>query len=198
MVKISERRNRLLLTADKLQKERFEKRIRMLEEEYRKEENRQAVIQVFIRLFSLWKSVHENSDGTEKASSLGIGYLLGSILTKSYELKLSLLGEAFWLEEEPVEIMWKPPYFFEYFEEDMTLIIKELRSGFPRLCRAEEDAARLKCVDYYLAAVCTLCRDMAEEMIESNEFTEIDKTDNFFFFFGKFQGEGEKIWSISN
>lgn len=196
MAYIQERREELLGAADELEKELFEKKIRMLEEEYKKEENREAVIQVFDRLASSWMEVHESSGGRKKAASLGITYLLSSILTKAYELKLSLLGEEFLLEE-PVQIIWKPLYFFEYFEEDMTLIIKQLRSRFPRLCRAEEDAIRLKCADYYLAAICKLCRDMAEEIMGSNELRKLCKTDDFFLFFGKFQGEGEKLWSIS-
>lgn len=196
MAYIQERREELLGAADELEKELFDKKIRMLEEEYRKEENREAVIQVFDRLASSWMEVHESSGGRKKAASLGITYLLSSILTKAYELKLSLLGEEFLLEE-PVQIIWKPLYFFEYFEEDMTLIIKQLRSRFPRLCRAEEDAIRLKCADYYLAAICKLCRDMAEEIMGSNELRKLCKTDDFFLFFGRFQGEGEKLWSIS-
>lgn len=196
MAYIQERREELLGAADELEKELFEKKIRMLEEEYKKEENREAVIQVFDRLASSWMKVYESSGGRKKAASLGIAYLLSSILTKAYELKLSLLGEEFLLEE-PVQIIWKPLYFFEYFEEDMTLIIKQLRSRFPRLCRAEEDAIRLKCADYYLAAICKLCRDMAEEIMGSNELRKLCKTDDFFLFFGKFQGEGEKLWSIS-
>ena len=197
MINITERRGRLLDAADELQKELFEKRIRMLEKEYKKEENRRTVIQAFDKLASFWMKVYGNSDDRKKAASLGINFLFSSILTKTYEFKLSLLGEEFLLEEAPVEIMWGPHYFFEYFEEDMVFIIKKLKDSFPRLCRAEEDAVRLKCADYYLAAVCKLCRDMAEEITESSEIRKIDKTDDFFLFFGKFHGEGEKLWSIS-
>ena len=60
------------------------------------------------------------------------------------------------------------------------------------------DAVRLKCVDYYLAAVRKLCTDMAEEIMEIREFRELNKTEKFFLFFGRFQGEGERLWSISN
>lgn len=197
MMRISERRDSLIRAAEELQKELFEKRIRMLEKEYRKEENRRAVIQVFEKLASSWTTVHGTSGDGRKAASLGIICLFSSILTRTYEFKLSLMGDEFLLEKAPAGIMWKPPYFFEYFEEDMIFILKELKRKFPRLCSAEEDAVRMKCADYYLAAVYKLCRDMAAEILESNELSKIDKTDDFFLFFGKFQGEGEKIWSIS-
>lgn len=198
MAKIIERREELLNAADELQRERFGKSVHKLMEIYQIEENRQAVIQAFKELASRGGEFHKDSDDGKKAASLGITYLLSSILTKTYDLKLSLLGEGFWLEGEPVEILWKPPYFFEYFEEDMAYIIKELRNRFPRLCSAEEDAVRLKCVEYYLAAVRKLCTDMAEEIMEIREFRELNKTEKFFLFFGRFQGEGERLWSISN
>ena len=197
MTKILERREKLLNAADEMQREQFEKSVRKLMENYRIEENRQAVIQAFKELASRWEESHKDPDDGTKAATLGVTYLLSSILTKTYDLKLSLLGEGFWLEKEPVEVMWKPPYFFEYFEEDAAHVIKELRGSFPRLCSAEEDAVRLKCVDYYLAAVQKLCKDMAEEIMESREFRDLNKTEDFFLFFGRFQGEGERLWNIS-
>ncbi len=195
MAKILERREELLKAADELQRERFEISIRKLMEEYRKEENRQAVLQMFRELASRWKEHHEDAAG-EKAASLGITYLFSSILTGSYELKLILMGKEFWLEEEPLEVMWKPPHFFEYFEEDMELIIKKLKSSFPRLCRAEADALRMKYADYYQAAICKLCEDLSEEIMESRELKELSKTDDFCLFFGGYQREGEILFRV--
>ena len=80
----------------------------------------------------------------------------------------------------------------------MVSIVKGLGGSFPRLCRAEEDAVMLQCADYYLAAVQKLCEDMAEEIMDSMGFRELKKTEDFFLFFGRFQGEGEKIWNISS
>lgn len=196
-LKIPERREELLIAAEELQKEQFEKSIRVLEKEYQKEENRRAVIQIFEELASSWNAVPVDSDNTKKAASLGITYLLSSILTGSYEMKLFLMDEAFWLEEEPLEMTWKPAYFFEYFEEDMAFVIKNLKNRFPRLCRAEEDAVRLRYVDYYLAAISKLCRDMAKEIVESKGFREMEKRDDFFLFFGGFHKEGEILWRMN-
>ncbi|MBD5547933.1 MAG: hypothetical protein HDQ97_11125 [Lachnospiraceae bacterium] len=195
-LKIPERREELLTAAEKLQKEQFEKRVRALEKEYQKEENRRAVIQTFEELASSWNPVSIGAGNTKKAASLGITYLLSSILTGTYEMKLYLMGEEFWLEEEPLEATWRPMRFFEYYEEDMESIVKKLKNSFPRLCRAEEDAVRLRCADYYLAAICKLCKDMAEEIVESKGFREMEKRDDFFLFFGGFHKEGEILWRM--
>lgn len=189
MAHILKRREVLLAAAEKLQRELFAKRISWLMEKYRKEENRRAVTEAFAKLASYWNDVRE-----DQAASLGICYLYSSILMRTYELKIFLLGEEFWLDEDCIEASWVPPYFYEHFEEDMNFLIKELKGIFPRLCRAEEDAVRIACDDYYLAAVCKLCRDMAEEILADEEFNKMNKTDHFYFFFGRFQGEGEILW----
>lgn len=198
MAKILERRERLLHAADELQRECFGKSVQKLMEEYGKEENRRAVIQMFEELTCRWKELHKDPADETKAASLGITYCLSSILTKSYAFRLYLYGKEFWLEEKPAELIWKPPYFFEFLEGDMVSIVKGLGGSFPRLCRAEEDAVMLQCADYYLAAVQKLCEDMAEEIMDSMGFRELKKTEDFFLFFGRFQGEGEKIWNISS
>lgn len=192
MAYISERREELLSAADELQKAQFGRQIRRLEKIYGNKENRSGTQKVFTELFSCWGGLKS------PAASLGICYLFSSILTGSYEFKLVLLGKEFWLEEKPVEIMWRPAHFFECFEEDMKLVIKELKGRFPRLCSAEEEAVRFSCAEYYLAAVCALCRDITEEITGSREFAKMNKTEDFCLFFGRYQGEGEILWRISD
>lgn len=189
MAHILKRRESLLAAAKKPERELFAKRIPELMEEYKKEENRRAVIKAFGRLASCW-----NIAGSGQAASLGICWLYSSILMRTYEFKLVLLGEDFWLEEEPVMVSWTPPYFFEHFEADINVIINSLRSGFPRLCQAEEEALKVSYFEYYLAAVCKLCRDMAEEIVSDREVSQISQTEQFYLFFGRFQGEGEILW----
>lgn len=191
MAHILKRREALLAAAKKPGRELFAKRIPELMEEYKKEENRRAVIKAFGRLASCW-----NIAGSGQAASLGVCWLYSSILMRTYEFKLVLLGEDFWLEEEPITTSWVPPCFFEHFEEDMDVLMKALRSSFPRLCRAEEEAVRAGYWKYYLAAVSKLCRDMAEEILLESTLAGINKTDYFYIFFGKFQGEGEVLWRM--
>lgn len=191
MAHILKRRKALLAAAEKPERELFARRISGLMEEYKKEERRKEVVKAFDGLASCW-----NTAGRDQAASLGICYLYSSILMRNYEFKLVLLGEDFWLEEEPITTSWVPPCFFEHFEEDMDVLMKALRSSFPRLCRAEEEAVRAGYWEYYLAAVSKLCRDMAEEILLESKLAGINKTDHFYLFFGKFQGEGEILWQM--
>lgn len=190
-MRIHERREELLRAVDRLQKEQFEKNIRSLEEAYREDECRREAVKAFSKLALRWQ---ECSGSKKKAACLGICYLYSGILRRDFGFRLILMGEEFWLEEEPMEEVWKPADFFERFEEDVEAVIRKLRDKFIRLCRAEEDAVRFWCAEYYLAAACRLCVDMAEEIATSMELEKMDRTDGFYFFFGHYQGKGEIIW----
>lgn len=178
-----ERRKELADAAEEMQKELFASRIRELETEYRKPERREEVCKVFAGLFRL-----RERQGNGRAGCLGICYRYGSIRMGTYGLRLVLYGEDFCLDRNPTVCEWKPPCFFEMFEEDMAVILRKLKSAFPRIYAYEEDAVRLRCVEYYLAAVCRLCMDMEGEILCTEEFRRVERMDGFYVFFGRYRG----------
>lgn len=191
MAYIQERREELLCAADELMREHFPENIRFLEELYKREGRRREAAEAFANLARQWK---ESAREGKKAACLGICYLYSNILRKDHSLRLVLMGEAFWLDGEPAEADWEPYGFAECFEKDMKLIMEKLRGRFIRLCRAEEDAIRQWCAEYYLAAIGRLCADLVGEIAEQMRLEETERTDDFYFFFGHYQGEGEIIW----
>lgn len=193
MFNISNRKKELILAAEELQKILFGKRIRSLEQKYGEKEYRRKVVDIFEKLAFQWNLFHDN-----EAASLGVCYLYSSLLMRTYKFKIILLGKEFWLEEEPEEIVWDLASFFESFEKDMKLVLSRMENIFPRFCKAEEDAVRLYCAEYYLAAICQLCRDLAWEILSSDEMKELKKTEDFYIFFGRFLGEGEILWRMDN
>ncbi len=186
MVYIQERKGRLLLEADMMEKECFKKQIGILQDYYQKEEVRDRVIKTFENLLEKW-------DREEPAASLGIHYLLTSVHHRTYTFSLALYGEKFYLDEEAIEMSWKPELFMDLLEEDIGEILKGIRTQFPRLCSYEEEAIRLHCVKRYYAAVYQLCKDIWPEILEREVFKGLKKKEDFFLFFGAFGGEGEVI-----
>lgn len=189
MSHIIERRESLLEDAEKIYRELFMVRIRELEEKYKKPEYRKSVIKIFSQIAFDW-----NSRIDRLAASLGICILCSSVSMKTYEYKLVLSGDEFWLDKDIVESAWILEGFFEGFEEDMEILIKQLKGNYPRVCKNEEDAVRFLCVDYYHAAVYQLCKDMIEEVMASDEFIKLNKTNDFYIYFGRYKGEGEIIY----
>lgn len=184
-----DRRKELADAAEEMQKELFVSRIRELEAEYRKAERREEAGKAFTELFRSW----ERQEG-RKAGCLGICYLYGSMLMRTYDLRLVLYGEDFYLDRKPVVCSWKPPCFFEMFEEDMAAVLKKLRNIYPRIYVYEEEAVRMRCAEYYIAAVCRLCADMAGEILRTEEFLHMERADGFYIFFGRYRGEGEILY----
>lgn len=153
-----------------------------------KKERRLQVVETITQLFQ------QAEDRQKEVSWLGICYLHTERRQKSYEFLLSLYDKNFYFDTEPVEEYWRPACFFEFFEEDMKSVIKELQKHFFRIWDYEEDYIRSICVEYYYAAVRQLCADMAGEITAVANFQNLKKAEKFTMFFGRYQGEGEILW----
>lgn len=184
-------KEKLMEDASKWERKLFASSIRLLEREYEKAERREEVIKVFEKLFRQWEEQSE-----AKAASVGICYLYSSILMRTGELRLTLYGEEFYMDRNQLELVWTPPCFFEMYEQDMIEILEELQKGNPRIYQYEKDAIRYQYAEYYYAAIAALCRDMIDEIKNSEVYKMLKKTDNFFFFFGRWRGEAEKLGNV--
>ncbi len=78
--------------------------------------------------------------------------------------------------------------FFQQYEQDMTMLMKKLRNEHPRIYPYEEDAVRIWYAEYYYAALEVLCRDMQKELKEYEAFQRMNKTEDFYIFFGRWRG----------
>lgn len=186
-------REALMADADRLGKAVFAPAVRRIEAEYRREENREAVRQAFAGLFGEW-----GRRFGEEAASLGICYLHGGILMRTGELRLTLYGRESYMDKNRLEKAWRPPVFFQQYEEDMSQIMDGLRKAHPRICPYEEDAVRFQYAEYYYAALEVLCRDMLSEIQDSGEYRELNRSEDFYFFFGRWRGEARKLaWTES-
>lgn len=186
-------REALMSDAENIGNTVFSSSIRILEDEYKKEERRKEVRQVFKELFREW----ENKIQME-AASFGICYLHSGILMRTGEIRLAMYGKEFYMDENQLQKDWQLPYFFQQYEADMVEIMDKLRKNYPRIYPYEENAVRFLYAGYYYAAVKALCRDMLEEIRDSVEYRMLDKTEDFFFFFGRWRGEAEKYICMEN
>lgn len=183
-------REKMMADARKWGAELFASRIRLLEREYEKTQRREEVMSTFAKLFQQWEEQTE-----AKAASVGICYLYSSILMRTGELRLTMYGEELYMDKNQLEVAWIPPCFFQMYEQDMQEIIVKLQKEHPRIYQYEKDAVRYQYAEYYYAAIVALCRDMLDEIKNCAEYKLLKKTDDFFFFFGRWRGEAEKLES---
>lgn len=189
MSHIIERRTILLDDAEKIYGELFRIRIRELEDKYRREVYRKSVINTFEKAAKMWGRSYDRP-----AASLGICSLYSSVMMQTYQYRLVMAGEEFWLDKEKVEIEWVPEGIFDDFEEDIQLLLSKLKNNYPRICKNEEEVIRCLCMDYYHAAAYQLCKDLMEEIAAGDEFTTLIKTEDFYIYYGKYEGGGEIIY----
>ena len=52
---------------------------------------------------------------------------------------------------------------------------------------------RFQYAEYYYAATEVLCRDMLSEIQESGEYRKLKRSEDFYFFFGRWRGEARKL-----
>ena len=109
------------------------------------------------------------------------------------EIRLTLFGEEFYLDKNQFEKAWYPPCFFQQYEQDMSEIMTALQKHHPRIYPYEENAVRYQYAQYFYTAIQRLCQDMLEELTESEAYQKMKKTKDFFFFFGRWMGEAEKL-----
>lgn len=192
MSNIVARRENLLEEAEQVYREQFKISIRNLEETYKSKEYQKSVTDAIAKAAYDWNKTQDRP-----AASLGICILHSSILRQTYEYRIVVMGEEFWLDENAVELMWIPKGFPDFFEQDMSALVKKLSSIFPRLCKEEETAVRFRCAEYFHGAVYKLCRDFLEDILESEEFLQLKKTEDFFLFFGEYRGEGKLLYSLT-
>lgn len=183
-------REKLMADAWKWGAELFASRIQLLEREYEKAERREEVVSAFAKLFQQWEEQTE-----AKAASVGICYLYSSILMRTGKLRLTVYGEEFYMDKNQLEVAWLPSCFFQMYEQDMQEIIAKLQKEHPRIYQYEKDAIRYQYAEYYYAAIAALCRDMLNEIKNCEEYRALNKTDDIFFFFGRWRGEAEKLES---
>ena len=170
-------RENLMADAEEWAAKLFASRIRLLKKEYEKAERREEVKSVFLKLFMQWGKQTE-----AEAASMGICYLHSDILMRTGEMRLSLYGKEFYMDDEQLELTWTLPYFFHMYEQDMVEIIGRLQKEYPRIYPYEKDALRYQYAEYYYAAIAALCRDMLGEIRNSEAYRRKNKTDDFFIY----------------
>lgn len=185
-----EYRKELLEDAERQEELLFAESIRWLEEKYIEEQPGAEAVQVFAGLFRQWGMMQ---DPAQKAECLGVCYLHSDILMRTGNLRLTLYGEGFYLSEWRAESAWHLPVFFDRYEEDMAALIYSLRKVHPRIYTYEIDAIRYHYAEYYYAAIAGLCRDLLAEIKESSEYKTMHRTEDFYFFFGRWRGEAWKL-----
>ncbi len=104
-------------------------------------------------------------------------------------------GKEFYMDENQLEKTWQPPCFFQQYEQDISAVMDRLRKEYPRIYPYEEDAVRFWYARVLLCGAGNPVQGYAGEIRESREYCMLNKTEDFFIFFGRWRGR-QRSWHV--
>jgi len=122
-----------------------------------------------------------------------IGFLRSSLLTKSYEFRIGLHDEKFWMDNEDSSVYWKADFFFQYVEPDIDEVRKILKP-YPHLPEAEVYEVGYRYAQCYLIPVTQkIMQNIMIEVFQRANFGKLNVDKNLSIVFGGYMEEGESI-----
>ena len=183
--------------------DRFERNIDEMhsyfEENYEKETNDFASHLKDIYLLAINQQKSEKKAGIKY---LHIAFLRSSLLTESYNLKLSLYSEKFYMDKTETSIYWKPGFIFKYIDGDMAeakeLLIK--KSAITQISEFDLKELRYAYAQMYLPVCLPFIGDLVEgamEIIVQDEWEVPVMTDDFSVIYGGHMEKGYTVYPIT-
>ena len=94
-----------------------------------------------------------------------ISYLRSSLITGSYEIRVDLYGEDFWLDDNPITEYITIPYLFGFYKEDISEFQRLLKKEFIRFMPEEIEPVTQAYCEYYFSLVTKVFEDFYEQII---------------------------------
>jgi len=160
------------------------------------EDNKQEIISDFLTHFLVLceKAIWQQEMGIKAPIAyVHIGFLRSSLLTKSYEFRMGLHDEKFWLDKEDTSIYWKADFFFQYVESDVEEVRKMLKP-YPHLPESEAYEIGYRYAQCYLIpAARQIIQDIMIEVLQIPELERLHLDKNLSIVFGGYMEGGDSI-----
>lgn len=179
----------LLETSDKIIIDRFSMRIEQIQDYINN--NLKSIVEGFIKTFSnLFKEANELQKQAikDKVAIINISFLYSNILLNKYAVQINVYDKQFYLDKVEISSDLDLSYLFQFIEEDMVYIKKELGKRFIRLKDYELVNIRTKYIVRYYKLAEYLIRDLVPYIQRIKEFKKIDKENRVIVLWGEYMG----------
>jgi len=160
------------------------------------ENNKQEIIDDFLLHFlKLCRLVYKEQAIGFKApiAYMHIGFLRSSLLTKSYEFRLGMHDENFWLDTDDTSVYWKADFFFQYVEPD-TETMQQMVKPYPHISEYEVYEISYRYAQCYLIpATRQIIQDIMIEVFKIPELNYLKLDKNLSIVFGGYMEGGNNI-----
>jgi len=149
--------------------------------------NKQQIIDSFTEKFiELCKLTRQQQESGLKApiAFVHIASLRSSLLTETYEFRISMFDNRFWLDTVETAVYWKGDFFFRHVEPDIAEISKQLKAqaSVPEYEIHEFRYRYALC--YLLPPAQAIIEEIAAEALKAPAFAELMLDENIAVIFG--------------
>jgi len=135
----------------------------------------------------------QQNEGTKsQISYLHIAYLRSSILSGSYDFRLSMLTDKFWLDSTETAVYWKHDFAFMYVSSDIDEMSNRLREKH-RLLEFEVDELRYKYALLYLPKALDSIKDLMPDAISKSDMATLSLNPDYSIILGGHMEESTVI-----
>jgi hypothetical protein len=165
--------------------ERFERNLNLIEKEY--EEDSGSITKGFIGTFDrlCGRCAGLQKQGLKKKIKyINIFFLQSSVITKSYDMQISLFDENFYFDNAEISEYWRPLFIMKYFDEDIGYFSELMKKRLPRVQDYEIEELRLKYAHDYFIVAGKFCKEIIPQILPLPSFEKMQKEDGFKILFG--------------
>lgn len=111
-------------------------------------------------------------------------YLLSSVITGSYDFRLALFDDRYYLDQTETSVYWSPRWMFSYIDEDRAALEKAVRQKCVRLQEYELDEAwRAYVHTFYYGLAGFFFAENIKAAAMNSEISELHIEDQIIFLF---------------
>lgn len=125
----------------------------------------------------------------ENGKYLFFHYLHSSTLMKNYRIKICLYNEKLYMDEEAASNWWRPPYIYDFIENDVNLFEKELKKEFVGVKPWQMEEFRIKYANQFIAVLGFIL----QMIFQDERLADVLKRFEIAPFFGEFMGKAIKL-----
>lgn len=182
---ISDRQTEIVSFASQFLYSKYESNLSRIKEDYNA--NKNTIIAAFtnaIDKLTLLAEHQQESGAKKEITYLVIAYLQSSIITKTYDLQLSLYNDLLYLDPIDTSVFWTPHFVYSHYERDWDEFSRVAAKNFVQLNLHEISNLRLRHAILYHGIVCSIVNDFVLNVLRESGIGKLMLSNEFFILFG--------------
>lgn len=165
------------------------------------EKHSKKIVHTFLKAFKAvveQTTILQDEKKKGKVKYILFSHLYSSMFLQHYLIRIDLMDPAFYNDSSHAVSYWDARYIYEFFEEDVEAIRKELGKIFPRIREYEADYIRYAYAPYYHRLTKAFLQAMFQEAVsESNFLPQRERLERcVMILFGEYMGEADVLFHL--